>query len=149
MSVPWWLREWRISLQCRGPRFNPWVGEIPWSLATHSSSLAWRIPWTAELGGLHSIGWPRVVGHDWATNTFTVLCNGLCQKRILKKKEYIYICVCVCAHTCVYVCLVVQLCPTLCNPLNCSVSSVHGLFWLRILKRVVISSSTGPSQPRD
>ena len=25
-------------------------------MATHSSVLAWRIPWTAELGGLQSVG---------------------------------------------------------------------------------------------
>ena len=25
-----WLRWWRILLQCRRPRFNPWVGKIPW-----------------------------------------------------------------------------------------------------------------------
>ena len=31
--------------------------------ATHSSVLAWRIPWTEEPGGLHSIGSQRV-GHD-------------------------------------------------------------------------------------
>ena len=32
-------------------------------LATHSSILAWRIPWTEELGGLQSTGSQRV-GHD-------------------------------------------------------------------------------------
>ena len=32
-------------------------------LATHSSVLAWRIPWTEEPGGLQSTGSPRV-GHD-------------------------------------------------------------------------------------
>ena len=32
-------------------------------MATHSSILAWRIPWTQELGGPHSIGSQRV-GHD-------------------------------------------------------------------------------------
>ena len=32
-------------------------------MATHSSTLAWRIPWTEEPGGLQSIGWQRV-GHD-------------------------------------------------------------------------------------
>ena len=32
-------------------------------MATHSSILAWRIPWTEEPGGLHSMGWQRV-GHD-------------------------------------------------------------------------------------
>ena len=37
-------------------------------MATHSSILAWRIPWTEEPGGLHSIGSQRV-RHDWATNT--------------------------------------------------------------------------------
>ena len=33
--------------------------------ATHSSILAWRIPWTAEPGGLQSMGSQRV-GHGWA-----------------------------------------------------------------------------------
>ena len=32
-------------------------------MATHSSILAWRIPWTGEPGGLQSIGSQRV-GHD-------------------------------------------------------------------------------------
>ena len=38
-------------------------------MATHSSILAWRIPWTEDPGGLQSIGSLRV-GHDWMTNTF-------------------------------------------------------------------------------
>ena len=37
-------------------------------MATHSSILVWRIPWTEESGGLQSIGSQRV-GHDWAINT--------------------------------------------------------------------------------
>ena len=32
-------------------------------MATHSSILAWRIPWTEEPGGLQSIG-SQKVGHD-------------------------------------------------------------------------------------
>ena len=32
-------------------------------MATHSSILDWRIPWTKELGGLQSMGSQRV-GHD-------------------------------------------------------------------------------------
>ena len=32
-------------------------------MATHSSILAWRIPWTEEPAGLQSIGLQRV-GHD-------------------------------------------------------------------------------------
>ena len=38
-------------------------------MATHSSILAQRIPWTEEPGQLQSMGWQRV-GHDWVTNTF-------------------------------------------------------------------------------
>ena len=34
-------------------------------MATHSSTLAWKIPWTEEFGGLQSLGSQRV-GHDWA-----------------------------------------------------------------------------------
>ena len=29
-GLPWWLRWERICLQCRKPRFDPWVGKIPW-----------------------------------------------------------------------------------------------------------------------
>ena len=38
-------------------RFDPWVGKIPLEegMATHSSILAWRIPWTEEPGGLHTV----------------------------------------------------------------------------------------------
>ena len=33
------------------------------AMATHSSTLAWKIPWTEEPGGLQSMGSLRV-GHD-------------------------------------------------------------------------------------
>ena len=32
-------------------------------MATHTSSLAWQIPWTGEPGGLQSMG-SQMVGHD-------------------------------------------------------------------------------------
>ena len=35
-------------------------------MATHSSILAWRIPWPEVPGGLQSTGWQRV-GHNWVT----------------------------------------------------------------------------------
>ena len=41
-------------------------------MATHSSILAWEIPWTEEPGGLQSMGLQRV-RYDWATNTYTAL----------------------------------------------------------------------------
>ena len=34
-------------------------------MATHSSALAWKIPWTEEPGGLPSMGSHRV-RHDWS-----------------------------------------------------------------------------------
>ena len=37
------------------------------SVAPHSSTLAWKIPWTEEPGGLQSMGLLRV-GHNWATS---------------------------------------------------------------------------------
>ena len=36
-------------------------------MATHSSTLAWRIPWREEASRLQSMGSQRV-GHDWATS---------------------------------------------------------------------------------
>ena len=44
-------------------RFPPPLEEV---LATHSSILAWRIPWTEAPGGLQSMGSPRV-GQDLVT----------------------------------------------------------------------------------
>ena len=39
-------------------------------MAPHSSTLAWRIPWTEEAGRLQSMGLLRV-GHNWVTSLFT------------------------------------------------------------------------------
>ena len=64
-------------------------------------------------------------------------------------------CVCVCVCVCrVYVkekVLVAQSCPTLCNPMNCSLpgSFVHGILQARILKWVAIPVYRGSSQPKD
>ena len=46
---------------------------------------------------------------------------------------------------------VVQSCPTLCDPMECSLlgSSVHGILQARILEEVAVSFSRGSSQPRD
>ena len=47
-----------------------WEVPLVKGMATHSSILAWRIPWTEEPGGPQAIGLQRV-GHDWAANTHT------------------------------------------------------------------------------
>ena len=50
------------------------VGEDPLEtgMATFSSILAWRTPWTEEPSNLYSMGLQRV-GHDWVTNTFSLV----------------------------------------------------------------------------
>ena len=66
-------------------------------MATHTSILAWRIPWTEEPGGLQSTESQRV-GHNWATNTSTFLTepqsyshlfNGAQSSLIYKVTSYI------------------------------------------------------------
>ena len=49
-----------------------WGDPLEKEMATHSSIIAWRIPWTEELGKLQSMGSQRV-GHDRKTNTFTFI----------------------------------------------------------------------------
>ena len=44
-------------------RFLGWEDPLEEGMATHSSTLAWRIPWTEEPGGLRSMGSQRI-GHD-------------------------------------------------------------------------------------
>ena len=46
---------------------------------------------------------------------------------------------------------VAQSCPTLCDPMDCSLSgsSVYGIFQARVLEWVAISVSRGSSRPRD
>ena len=40
-----------------------WEGALEEGMATHSSILAWKIPWTEEPGRLQSMG-SQKVGHD-------------------------------------------------------------------------------------
>ena len=54
-------------------------------------------------------------------------------------------------HHTLWVSEVAQPCPTLCNPVDCSLPgfSVHGILQARILEWVTISFSRGSSRPRD
>ena len=68
-GLPWWLSGKEPACQC----WEMWVQLLGWedplekAMATHSSTLAWKIPWMEELGGLQSMGLLRV-GHDWVTS---------------------------------------------------------------------------------
>ena len=44
-GLPWWLRQYRVCLQRRKHRVNPWVGKIPW-----------RREWQAVVRGITKVG---------------------------------------------------------------------------------------------
>ena len=128
------------------------------AMAPHSSTLAWKIPWMEKPGRLQSMG-SRRVGHDF-TFTFTFMhwrrkwqptpvflpgesqgwgslvgcplwgCTELdttevCQGGLSE---------------------VTQLCPTLCDPVDCSPPcSSQGILQARVLEWVAISFSRGSS----
>ena len=58
------MRETRVQTLGSVPGSVP--DPLEKEMATHSSTLAWKIPWTEEAGRLQSMGSQRV-GHDWAT----------------------------------------------------------------------------------
>ena len=132
--------------------------------APHSSTLAWKIPWTEEPGALQSMGSLRV-GHDWATslslftscigegngNPLQCSClenprdgeawwaavSGVAQSRTQLKR-----------FSSRRLKEVSQLCLTLCDPIDCSPpdSSIHRIVQARILEWVLVGSS-GFSSP--
>ena len=57
-----------LAVQETWIQYLGWDDPLEKEIATHSSILALKIPWTEEPGRLLFIGLQRV-GHDWATNT--------------------------------------------------------------------------------
>ena len=53
----------------RGRKINSVGSSMKKAMAPHSSTLAWKIPWTEEPGGLQSMG-SLGVRHDWATSLY-------------------------------------------------------------------------------
>ena len=60
-----------------------WENPLEEEMATHSSSLAWRIPWTEEPGGLWSMGSQRV-GHNCACMCAQATCKILVRRKGIK-----------------------------------------------------------------
>ena len=121
------------------------------TLAAHSSTLAWKIPWTGEPGRLQFMGSQRV-RHDWVTSLSlsfltkigtiqrrfalpllkddTQSCEAFCifNSQINEKKTTV-------ANKLIKtICLVAQLYLTLCGLMTCSLPAfcVHGIFQARI-----------------
>ena len=105
--------------------FLGWEDPLEEGMEAHSNTLAWRIPWTEEAGGLQSMGSQRV-GHNWATEHMYAAaaakslqsCPTLCDPIdgsppgsartlewvvILYIYTYIHICIYVCVCICIYI----------------------------------------------
>ena len=68
------MRETRV-------RSLGWEDALEKEMATHSSTLAWKIPWTEEPGRLQSMG-SQGVGHDWTTSlSLSLVGSAACQCR--------------------------------------------------------------------
>ena len=104
LCLPRWYSGQESASQCsrwKRLRFNPWVQKncLEKEMATHSSTLAWKIPWTEDPGGLQSMGLQRV-GHYWAcarararTHTHTPQLswsNWYLQNSVLNKMHIIF-----------------------------------------------------------
>ena len=69
----WMSSQVAQMVKCLPATWETWVWSLGWEdplekeMATHSSTLAWKIPWTEEPGRLQSMGSQRV-GHNWATS---------------------------------------------------------------------------------
>ena len=66
-----------------------WEDPLEKRTTTHSSILAWRMPWTEEQCGLQSMG-SQKVGYDWVTFTFSVYLGLKSNINFCGKHEYIF-----------------------------------------------------------
>ena len=73
--MPAMWETWVWSLDQEGP--------LKKAMATHSSFLTWRIPWTEGPGGLQSMGSQRV-GHYWGTNFHYFLASIVASEMLAK-----------------------------------------------------------------
>ena len=98
---------WETQVQSLG-----WEYPLEKGMATRSSVLVLRIPWTEEPGRLQSLG-PQRVRHDWVSNTHTHthICSSSDWKNtyICSFSDYFSLCV-----------QLLKLCPTLCDPMDYS-----------------------------
>ena len=107
-------------------------------MATHSSILAWEIPFVKEVWQaiVHGVtkSWSRL--SDWALTqddnkgSWLILPQKIC---VILSKLFGF-------SGPKFKSEVAQLCPTLCNPVDCSLpgSSIHGILQARILEWVAI-----------
>ena len=103
-----WMQSFIDGLPCTCVNFK-WCCHLGAATTPHSNTLAWKIPWTEEPGGLRRVGH----GVHGVSKSRTWL------KRLSSSSS---------SSSQSHMCLVTQLCLTLCDPMDCSLpgSSVHG-----------------------
>ena len=67
-----------------------WEDSLEDGMETHSSILAWRVPWTEEPGGLPSMGSHRV-GYDWSDLAAAAAAAWYLNNILTNKDNYIYV----------------------------------------------------------
>ena len=80
-----------------------WKDPLEKGMATHSSILAWRIPWTEEPGKLQAIGSQRV-GYDWGTNALP-LCHYNYSFKTFEKNQVLNVTETFCQCSQCFVCM--------------------------------------------
>ena len=110
-----------------------------WTSSTALGKLGWQLCLISQIDSIVS-SWAPITCHDLGMG------NQRVEKRGKNKTP-----VCILERTKESESQVAQLCPTLCDPMDCSLpgSSVHGIFQARIMEWVAISFSRGSSWPRD
>ena len=93
--------------------------------------------------GVIAFSWHLSPGHRWVfTALWSTLCSSQEYNSLFSSFDSLQL-----NRVCVRVCvLVAQSCPTLCNPMDCT---IHGILQARILEWVAFLFSRGSSRPRD
>ena len=137
-------------------------------MATHSSVLAWRIPWTENSPQRNrESDTAEAVQHNAHTHhlpaetclhqlPFLLFCISVDK---ISSPQDLFVSICYCfVLSFIQMTLkqkseseVAQSCPALCDPMDCSLPhfSVHGIFQARLLEWGAISFPRGSFQPRD
>ena len=118
LKRPWWWERLKTRGEGDDRGWDDWMASpTQWTWVWVSSRSWW---WTGKPGVLQSMGSQRV-GHDWATElNWTEMFYWRWSWK-----------------------LVTQSCPTLCDPMGCSLpgSSIHGIFQARVLEWGAIAFS--------
>ena len=123
-------------------------------MAPHSSTLAWKILWTEEPGGLLSMGsQSQTQLSDFTFTLYIKFFLDFSPYKLLQHTEYNSLIYTVVVGYLFYICeraKLLQKCLTLCDPMNCSPPgySVHGVFQAGMLEWVAISFSRRSFQTR-